>query len=147
MVASRREHPAAAVDHALRRLGRATGCTPPLSVFRGGSGYTVHGLFDARVIELQRNAIAQRQVARSDKQEIEARHCGDLVDTLHGLAIFDLQRKKDFSIRMLDMFASVRKSPVGVRARAVQSARGQAEGNEPNPPTAGPLRRYGSAGP
>ena len=119
MVASRREHPAAAVEDTLRRFRRSAGCTPPFPVLCGSSGHPVKCVLDARMVELQWHSIAECQIARSDEEKVETRHGSDFLDALDRFAIFDLKRQEYFPVRVRNMLACVRKSPIRVRSRAI----------------------------
>jgi hypothetical protein len=131
MIAARCEHPAAAIDHTLRRLGRSAGRAPPFPVLRGSRGHTVYRAFDTGMSELQRHAVAECQIARSDEKDIEARNRGDFLDGLHRLTIFNLQSQKYLFISVSDVLASICETPVGIGSGAIQAA--PAEGREAHP--------------
>src|SRR5438046_2321238 len=74
------------------------------------------------MIELHWNTVAEREVTRSNKENIEARNCCDLIDALHCLTILDLKRQETFLIRVLYMLTRICKSPIRVRSGAVEAA-------------------------
>ena len=61
-----------------------------------------HGMF-----KLQRNPIAEAQIAGTHKQQIVARHGGDLVDRVHRFLVFDLQSEEHLSVRMLEVLLRI----------------------------------------
>ncbi len=83
------------------------------------------------MLELPGHAVAERQIAGPDKQQVKSGNGGDGVDRLHGLPILDLQREEDFFVSVPDVFERIGGAPIRIRARSIEPTPAQRRESHP----------------
>src|SRR5581483_5156831 len=96
---------------ALALLGGTDWDAPPLAVPGRRRGYPLDRVTDDRILRLQWDAVALREVGRADKQDVDTFRRGDRVDILHPLAILDLHAHKRLAVGMRHVL-SRRRQPI-----------------------------------
>ena len=90
----------AAIDVLLRLFWRARGNSPPNSgVTRGLCNPIDRGLYEG-MIKLERHAVANAQIARSNKQEVNTRDGSDLLYAINTLSVFHLKCEEHLAVGM-----------------------------------------------
>src|SRR5688572_6445368 len=72
MIRSTRHHSSPTIHSLLRRFRCSSGDSPPLAFAGHGGGNPFQGLFIERMSHLKGHAVTDRQVSRTDKQQIYA---------------------------------------------------------------------------
>src|SRR5262249_61747189 len=95
---------------------------PPLAMFCNGCGNPSDRLLEGGMLKLKRNAIAEAEIAGTDKQQIVAWHGGDLIDCVHGFLVFNLQSEEHLPVCVLQVLARIGEPEVRVGADAIEAA-------------------------